>query len=113
METLVLIKAMFKRYAIELRRYSFNTLSMLVSFYFIFLLLFLGLRSFQGGSQQFGRASPSDTNSTTESRPQYSQNSQDPSVTPPDLNSETLSQNSQNPQYSRDGDTDLDEEITL
>lgn len=56
METLVLVKAMFKRYAIELKRYSFNTLSMLVSFYFIFLLLFLGIRSFTGGSQQFGSA---------------------------------------------------------
>ena len=35
--------AMVKRYGIELRRYAFNTLSMLLSFYLIFLLLFLGV----------------------------------------------------------------------
>jgi ABC-2 type transport system permease protein len=56
MATLIMIKAMFKRYAIELRRYYFNTLSMLVSFYFVFLLIFLGIRTFAGGSQQFGNA---------------------------------------------------------
>jgi ABC-2 type transport system permease protein len=56
MATLIMIKAMFKRYAIELRRYYFNTLSMLVSFYFVFLLIFLGIRTFVGESQQFGNA---------------------------------------------------------
>ena len=46
---------MFKRYAIELKRYYFNTISMLVSFYIIFLLLFLGVRSL-AESGQFGTA---------------------------------------------------------
>ncbi len=55
-ETFVLYKAMFKRYAIELKRYAFNTLSMLVSFYVIFLLLFLGVRQLAEGGQQFGGA---------------------------------------------------------
>ncbi len=56
MATLVMIKAMFKRYAIELRRYYFNTLSMLVSFYLIFILLFYGVQSLANGGQQFGDA---------------------------------------------------------
>jgi ABC-2 type transport system permease protein len=51
-----MIKAMFKRYAIELRRYGFNTLSMLVSFYMIFVLLFYGIQSLAEGSSQFGGA---------------------------------------------------------
>lgn len=50
--------AMVKRYGIELKRYAFNTLSMLVSFYLIFLILFLGIRSFAGDSPQFGEALP-------------------------------------------------------
>ncbi len=54
MRTLVMLKAMFKRYAIELRRYAFNTLSMLVSFYLVFLMVFWGARTFVGGSAQFG-----------------------------------------------------------
>ena len=54
MATWIMFKAMVKRYAIELRRYYFNTLSMLVSFYFIFLLLFLGIQSVSG--PQFGDA---------------------------------------------------------
>jgi ABC-2 type transport system permease protein len=54
MATWIMFKAMIKRYAIELKRYYFNTLSMLVSFYFIFLLLFLGIRSVSGS--QFGGA---------------------------------------------------------
>ncbi len=54
MATWIMFKAMIKRYAIELKRYYFNTLSMLVSFYFIFLLLFLGIRSVSG--PQFGSA---------------------------------------------------------
>lgn len=58
MRTLVLVLAMFKRYAIELRRYAFNTLSMLASFYLIFLMLFLGIRTFAGGNEQFGSALP-------------------------------------------------------
>ena len=56
MATFVMIKAMFKRYAIELRRYGFNTLSMLVSFYLIFVLLFYGIQSLAEGSEQFGGA---------------------------------------------------------
>ena len=48
--------AMVKRYGIELRRYAFNTLSMLLSFYLIFLLLFLGIRTLAGPNAQFGEA---------------------------------------------------------
>jgi len=58
MRTLVMTWAMVKRYGIELKRYAFNTLSMLVSFYLIFLILFLGIRSFAGNSPQFGEALP-------------------------------------------------------
>jgi ABC-2 type transport system permease protein len=54
--TLIVVKAMFKRYAIELKRYYFNTLSMLASFYFVFLLLFLGVRSFAGESLELSGA---------------------------------------------------------
>lgn len=54
MATLALITAMFKRYAIELRRYYFNTLSMLASFYLIFVLVFFGARSFAGDRAGFG-----------------------------------------------------------
>lgn len=54
MALLVMLKAMFKRYAIELRRYSFNTISMLASFYLFFLLIFVGARSFAGGNPGFG-----------------------------------------------------------
>lgn len=54
MRTLVMIKAMVKRYAIELRRYAFNTVSMLASFYLVFLMVFWGARTFVGGSAQFG-----------------------------------------------------------
>lgn len=56
MRTLVVARAMFKRYALELKRYYFNTLSMLASFYLVFLLLFLGVRSFAGESTGFGGA---------------------------------------------------------
>jgi ABC-2 type transport system permease protein len=56
MATLVMVKAMFKRYAIELRRYWFNTLSMLVSFYLIFILMFYGIQSLAEGTSQFGGA---------------------------------------------------------
>lgn len=55
MATLVMAKAMFKRYGIELRRYYFNTLSILVTVYLIFLLIFFGLRTFAGGSSGFGQ----------------------------------------------------------
>lgn len=52
--TLALTAAMFKRYAIELKRYYFNTLSMMVSFYLIFVLVFYGARTFAGGQAGFG-----------------------------------------------------------
>lgn len=58
MRTLVLLLAMVKRYAIELKRYAFNTLSMLASFYLIFLMLFLGIQSVAGEHSQFGAALP-------------------------------------------------------
>ncbi|MFQ5795466.1 MAG: ABC transporter permease [Candidatus Bipolaricaulia bacterium] len=54
MTTLVLMKAMVKRYGIELRRYYFNTLSGLVTVYMIFLFIFLGARSFAGNTPGFG-----------------------------------------------------------
>lgn len=56
MATFIMIKAMFKRYAIELRRYWFNTLSMLISFYLIFILMFYGIQSLAEGTVQFGGA---------------------------------------------------------
>jgi ABC-2 type transport system permease protein len=56
MRTLVMAWAMIKRYGIELRRYAFNTFSMLLSFYLVFLLLFLGIRTFVGPNAQFGEA---------------------------------------------------------
>lgn len=54
MAALVMTKAMFKRYGIELRRYYVNTVSTLASVYLIFLLIFLGLRAFAGGGADFG-----------------------------------------------------------
>ncbi len=54
MATLALVSAMFKRYAIEMKRYYFNTLSMLASFYLIFVLVFFGARSFAGDQTNFG-----------------------------------------------------------
>jgi ABC-2 type transport system permease protein len=54
MATLALVTAMFKRYAIEMKRYYFNTLSMLASFYLIFVLVFFGARSFAGNEANFG-----------------------------------------------------------
>jgi len=56
MGTLIMVKAMFKRYGIEMRRYGFNTLSMLISFYIIFVLLFYGIQSLAEGTEQFGGA---------------------------------------------------------
>lgn len=52
--TFVLLMAMFKKYWIELRRYSFNTLSSLVAIYLLFLLIFYGARGFAGGNPAFG-----------------------------------------------------------
>jgi ABC-2 type transport system permease protein len=46
MKSLVLLKALTKRYAIELRRYAFNTLSGYVTIFFVFLLIFYGAKAF-------------------------------------------------------------------
>jgi ABC-2 type transport system permease protein len=54
MATLALVSAMVRRYAIELKRYYFNTLSMLASFYLIFVLVFFGARSVVGHQAGFG-----------------------------------------------------------
>lgn len=54
MATLVLLKAMVERYGIELRRYYFNTLSLLMTFYVIFLVIFFGMRTISGGNPSFG-----------------------------------------------------------
>jgi ABC-2 type transport system permease protein len=49
MKTAILITAQFKHAFIQLRRYAFDTISMLVTLYILFLLIFLGIRTLAGG----------------------------------------------------------------
>lgn len=46
---LTVFRAMFTRFGIELKRYAFNTFSMIVSIYLFFLLVFYGIQRFGGG----------------------------------------------------------------
>ena len=46
MKTLVLAKAVAKRYLIEIRRYAFDSLTGLLTIYLIFLLIFYGAKAF-------------------------------------------------------------------
>lgn len=54
MSTLVLFRAVFKRTFIEMKRYAFNTVSGLVTLFFVFLLLFYGARTLVGGGPSGG-----------------------------------------------------------
>jgi len=54
MATLVMLKAMVKRYRIELQRYYLNTASLVVSLYFLFVAIFFGGQSLAGGPAEFG-----------------------------------------------------------
>lgn len=54
MTTLAVLHAMAYRYVIELKRYPFNTIVGIVSFYIMFLLVFLGYRSAGGDRPRFG-----------------------------------------------------------
>lgn len=54
MRTLAVFHAMAYRYVIELKRYPFNTIVGIVSFYLLFLLAFLGYRSAGAGRPRFG-----------------------------------------------------------
>ncbi|MBI4728825.1 MAG: ABC transporter permease [Acidobacteria bacterium] len=58
MRTLVLLWAMTKREAIELRRYAFDTVMQLVTIYVVFLLIFFGAKAFIGGAARTGGTLP-------------------------------------------------------
>lgn len=49
MKTAILLGAQFKFSLIQLRRYAFDTVSMIVTIYIFFLLIFLGIRTLAGG----------------------------------------------------------------
>lgn len=51
---LIAMRAMITRNLINMRRYVFNTISMLVTFYIVFMLLFLGVRGIGGAALASG-----------------------------------------------------------
>ncbi len=54
MKKLILLKTMFMREWLELKRYPFNLLSGLIALYLIFLVVFVGYRALGAGSPKFG-----------------------------------------------------------
>lgn len=54
---LILFKALYRKYSIELRRYYFNTISLLISIYLIFMFIFYSTKSIQGANSGFGETS--------------------------------------------------------
>lgn len=51
MKDIYVFMAIVKKYFIELKRYAFNTVMMMVGIYILFTLVFIGLRSFDAGTE--------------------------------------------------------------